>query len=373
MALRRRLRPVLAAAALLVAFGAGSPSAHAQVNLKYACSPPLPASAANCSGWHTSPVTLLWDWDQTLADPVPPGSCDKQTFAADTVGTQVTCEVQAVGESDKRTVTIKVDVTPPAVAAVTPSRPPDHGDWWNHPLDVSFAGADATSGVAACDRVSYSGPDAAPAQVSGGCRDAAGNVTTVAFQLKYDATPPSVTHAVVDARDGSAVVRWQASADVVRSEITRVAGRTGSPFTTVLTDPMSRFKDTGLENGVVYRYTVRVFDAADNSSTATAAGRPRASKHARTTTQHPALPLLRWPGARGADYYNVQVFRRGHKILSAWPRQARLALRRTWTFHGHRYRLTRGRYRWYVWPGYGRPSAHRYGALIRAASLYFKP
>ncbi|HEX2110687.1 MAG TPA: hypothetical protein VHF67_03970 [Gaiellaceae bacterium] len=65
-------------------------------------------------------------------------------------------------------------------------------------------------------------------------------------------------------------------------------------------------------------------------------------------------PVLRWPAVRGASYYNVQVYRDERKILSRWPRQARLPLRRVWQYRGRWYDLRPGAYRWFVWPYVGR-------------------
>jgi hypothetical protein len=357
------LTRALAAAGVAFALAAVAQPAQGQINLQYACSPPSPPAAANCGGWHTYPVTLFWDWDQTLADPISPGSCGKQVIAADTAGTNVTCEVQGTGESERSTVTVKVDTTPPTILAPTPSRPPDYGGWWNSPLDFKFSGRDATSGIAACDKVPYAGPDSAVAQMIGGCRDVAGNAATIAVPLKYDATPPSVADAEADPKNARVRVRWVPSPDVVRTEVTRVAGRVGLPLTLSLGGTTSSFTDTGLVNGVTYNYTIRVFDSAGNSSVATTAGVPRA----------PVFPLLRWRRVRGADYYNVQLFRDGRKILSAWPRHARLQLKPSWTFRGHRYHLTGARYRWYVWPGYGSRGNERYGRMIRTATFRFTP
>jgi hypothetical protein len=81
-----------------------------------------------------------------------------------------------------------------------------------------------------------------------------------------------------------------------------------------------------------------------------------------------APPRLAWRAAPGARYYNVQLWRRG-KIFSAWPATTVLRLRRAWTFEGRRYRLGPGRYRWYVWPGYGARSAKRYGRALGSSSF----
>jgi hypothetical protein len=94
-----------------------------------------------------------------------------------------------------------------------------------------------------------------------------------------------------------------------------------------------------------------------------------------TTTPNPRLlaptsgarlkapPMLTWTPVHGATYYNVQLYRRG-KVLSVWPGRAQLQLPRRWRFDGHRFRLKPGRYTWFVWPGFGRRSAGRYGHAI---------
>jgi hypothetical protein len=73
---------------------------------------------------------------------------------------------------------------------------------------------------------------------------------------------------------------------------------------------------------------------------------------------------LRWRGARGARYYNVQLFRGRHKVLSAWPSRARLRLTARWRFARHARRLRPGRYVWYVWPGYGPRALRNYGGVV---------
>jgi len=72
---------------------------------------------------------------------------------------------------------------------------------------------------------------------------------------------------------------------------------------------------------------------------------------------------------RGARYYNVQLFRDGRKILSTWPREPRLRLPSTWRFAGARRALDPGRYRWYVWPGFGDRTLRRFGRRLGARSF----
>jgi hypothetical protein len=352
--------------------GAWGQTASADI-LDYGCSPPLPADSANCPGWHTTPVTLRWKWDQFLYD-VLSGNCSVQTFSTD-ISTQVACKVGDASTSVEKTVAVKVDVTAPTVTGATPDRPPDYNGWWNHPVTFTFAGTDATSGISACDAPVYSGPDGAAAAVTGGCRDVAGNASTLTVPLKYDATPPSVTGATATPADAGAKVSWSPSADVVRSEVARTPGETAAPSTRVFDGTTSSFTDVGLVNGTSYSYKITVFDDAGNSAAATTtvvpAPPPRAGPSASTRATSP--PMLRWRPIGGARYYNVQVFRGRYKILSAWPVKARMRMGKSWRFRGKRYQLTRARYRWYVWPGYGPRAARRYGALIRKGTFYYRP
>jgi hypothetical protein len=82
-------------------------------------------------------------------------------------------------------------------------------------------------------------------------------------------------------------------------------------------------------------------------------------------------PTLRWRSAPKARFYNVQLFRRGQKIFSAWPSRPRLRLRSRWSFAGHTYRLKPARYTWLVWPAYGRPTHPRFGGLLGLSSFVF--
>jgi hypothetical protein len=80
-------------------------------------------------------------------------------------------------------------------------------------------------------------------------------------------------------------------------------------------------------------------------------------------------PLLAWRRVARARYYNVQLYRGSRKIFSAWPKRTRIQLRPQWRYRGRTYRLVPGSYRWYVWPGYGPPSARRYGSLLGQSSF----
>jgi len=71
-----------------------------------------------------------------------------------------------------------------------------------------------------------------------------------------------------------------------------------------------------------------------------------------------------WRAVPRARFYNVQVYRRGRKILSVWPARPRLKLRSRWTYRGRVERLRAGTYAWIVWPAFGTPNAPRYGRML---------
>jgi hypothetical protein len=80
-------------------------------------------------------------------------------------------------------------------------------------------------------------------------------------------------------------------------------------------------------------------------------------------------PLLRWTPVRGARYYNLQLWRRGRKILSVWPARPK----GRWKVGGGSWRLEPGRYRWFVWPGFGPRSKADYGRRLGPGRFRWGP
>jgi hypothetical protein len=163
-------------------------------------------------------------------------------------------------------------------------------------------------------------------------------------------------------------LHWSAPGDVAplnSLQVTRTPGLRGRLHSQLYRGQAAAFADSRVRNGVHYRYTFTARDQAGNVTTSSIVVTPGPRLLAPATLARvSAPPLLRWTPVRGADYYNVQLYRGRTKVLSAWPARARLQLKRTWRLRGHRYRLRAGRYRWYVWPGFGPPAAARYGPEI---------
>jgi hypothetical protein len=318
--------------------------------------------AKGANGWYTSDVTVSW----TFADPdtgiKSSSGCDTTTLVSDTTGTRLTCSAtNNVDVSSSVGVTVRIDKTAPAVTRSSPDRPPDSGEWYTRPLAVTFDGTDATSGLEACSAVTYGGPDSSTASVSGGCRDRAGNVSAqTSFAFRFDATAPQLAGVVVDARSHTASVRWTQLPPWETVTIRRSPGER-----VVYQGAGSSFTDRSVLNGVRYEYVVVASDAARNSDSETVQALPTGplrapAEKARLT----APPLLQWVKVPKAAFYNVQLFRNGRKILSAWPAQTRLRLRRTWIWNGRRRTLVPATYRWFVWPAYKRGAKIRYGKAL---------
>jgi hypothetical protein len=366
---RTTLAVLAACAALLVAGSTAVSASAASPELTYECSP----APADCTGWYRESVTVKWIW--STGDVIAAyGDCAPDpdtwvTFSADTTGLKSECEVEwSAGGGTSKWVLLHIDKTAPSVGATT-ARPLDYGGWFNHPVSVLFQGSDATSGVAACSSSTYAGPDAAGAVISGSCQDVAGNVGTGSFALNYDATPPAPPS--VDAMPGNrkATVTWTTSSDS-SSEVVRFS-RNQAPVV-IYQGTGDAVTDRSLRNGRRYRYVVTRIDQAGNRAAAVARSVPTASRlllpfageRIKLTGEDTSLPLLVWKPVRRARYYNVQVFRRGRKILSVWPERTQRRLERRWTYRGTDHKLAAGRYCWHVWPGYGKRSQRQYGKRL---------
>jgi hypothetical protein len=369
------VRTPLALAALLALVLAAPATASAAPTIAYSLNGPT-----GDGGWYVGPVTITW----SVTGASPDSTCPAvDTLRADTPGMTRSCTaVDADGTTSVTTRSIKIDQTPPASVSGATARPADHGLFFTGPVSVAFSGTDATSGVASCTAATYAGPDAPGATVPGSCRDNAGNTSPVIpFTFAYDATGPAVTGvAATVGADRRATVTWTSAPDAQAVTVVRDA-----PAATLLDHVPSATRsvvDGPLAAGSTATYTVTVADAAGNATSATAtavvpaavAVAPKGGKSGKGGSPSAKLPTLRWRAHPPAKYYNFQLFRNGRKILSAWPRGTHYTLRATWRYHHKTYKLTGGRYRWYVWPGYGPRSRHRYGRLhAKGAVTYPAP
>jgi hypothetical protein len=337
---------------------------------------PVVYGTPGANGWYVTNVTLNWvidfphSWDE---------GCGARTLTADTTGTSFTCRAgngtTCPDPPDcamtTKSLTLKRDATAPIVTAA-PDRLPDANGWYNHAVTITFSGSDVTSGIGACSQATYSSPDNPVASVSGSCRDNAGNQTAASFALKYDATPPTLGSLNVKAGNRKAKLLFRAR-DATSINVARAPGLKGAAESVIFSGQGSAksYVDRKLHPGRTYAYRLTATDQAGNQATKTV------QYLARGALLNPAPgesvtkpPLLIWAPKRGADYYNV-ILVRGRRVFSAWPLQARLQLPRAWKYHGRRYKLRPGTYKWFVWPGYGPLSSGRYGKLLGGSTFTF--
>ena len=190
--------------------------------------------------------------------------------------------------------------------------------------------------------------------------------------IKLDKTPPTLSKLAVRAGTRRLDLTWVTSSDTQLVQVMRTPNARGGKSGLVYSGTRASFRDTRVKLGTRYRYTVTAIDQAGNRAAKTLTVAARTLFAPMPAERVSRAPVLRWTPVKRAQYYNVQLVR-GKKILSAWPATTHFKVPRSWVYRGHRYRLHRGAYRWYVWPGFGTRSANRYGGMLGGSSFVFSP
>ncbi|MGH3082027.1 MAG: hypothetical protein ACRDNH_12985 [Gaiellaceae bacterium] len=203
--------------------------------------------------------------------------------------------------------------------------------------------------------------------------DAAGNVAAASRAWTTDATPPQTTLVSrPKAKTATRLATFAFSANEPGAFQCRLDAGSYAPCKS----PKSY---TRLKDGV-HRFMVRAIDAAGNVDAVPAVARWTIGTAVVRNAAVSALfapaagarvtrpPLLRWRGVPRAAFYNVQLYKAGRKVLTAWPRRTRLQLQARWRFNGRAERFRPGQYRWYVWPAYAN---RRFGKLVGTSTFVF--
>jgi hypothetical protein len=358
----------------------------ASYSLKYDATAPSvsasPERQPDANGWYNKALSVRFSGSDALSGVA---SCSTAAYnGPDTPEASVSGScVDSAGNTGTATLKVQYDATAPTAEAKA-ARKPDANGWYNRPVTVAFHGKDEVSGLEACaPPIRYRGPNRRQASVTGTCRDRAANTSQpAALVLKYDAKPPRLGRVVSEIGARGVALRWSGSKDSRTFAVLRRPGLRGPKPSTVYEGRRRSFTDRRVRNGVSYRYTVTAYDEAGNGATKVVLVQPQAVTRSapavpvQPVQRRPALrgpatgarlslpPLLSWSPVPRATYYNVQLYRDGVKILTAWPRVTAFRLSQSWRYGGRKIVLTPGRYRWYVWPGYGKPADSRYGKLI---------
>jgi len=148
---------------------------------------PLP----NDAGWSKGSIRVVFVGTDTLSGVT---GCTSSVVDAEGKGQKIpgSCRDMA-GNVSYSTATVSIDLVPPAVL-VSKSPAPNAAGWNNVPVFVGFVGEDALSGIDSCSPgEAFQGEGYA--QVGFGyCRDFAGWISTAAFTVNIDTTPPVVSY-----------------------------------------------------------------------------------------------------------------------------------------------------------------------------------
>ena len=114
------------------------------------------------------------------------------------------------------------------------------------------------------------------AGVTGQCRDRAGNLSSRAFPLSFDATAPPLTGLRATPGDRTVALSWNTTPDAEVVQIARTPGLGLDPASVLFRGLDVVFVDWNVENGIQYAYEVRVEDAAGNAGSDTVSAVPAA-------------------------------------------------------------------------------------------------
>jgi hypothetical protein len=320
----------------------------------------------------TSPSGAIVTYSVTADDPSAQIACNPASGSVFPLESTTVLCTATDASSASFTVTV-VDTTPPAFSKVTSPIVSKVNGVRNavvaYPEPVA---RDAVDGVVAvtCSPPTKSVFDLGQTKVICTAADKHGNDDSVSFFVRVLDTvpPPTVTDVVVRSDEGFVALTWRLprSRDVAGTEIVRFPGNV-----VVFRGPGKSATDAGLRAGDRYRYVITSYDWANNRSRRVAV----VALASETKLIQPqdgasltAPPLLAWQAVTPANYYNVQLWAMQPsglvKVLSIWPTTNHLQLDKTWVYQGKSHELTKGRYRWYVWPGLGQIVLAHYGELI---------
>ena len=370
---RRPMRSARSTLALCVVAAAAMPLTAVAASSATDDSPPVVSYAVNgitgTNGWYRGSsygnfIVVSW----SVSDPESPilstsGCSPGDNSPGPNTGTTRMCSATSQGGTTTITTkNLKIDADPPTAVAASFARAADFNGWFNHPVSVTWHGSDATSGIASCSSATYSGPDNTATPIGGGCYDQAGNFASAPVSINYDSTAPVLSKALVDSRNGSDLVTWKSSSPSDTAVVQRwQRGTKNQPV--VFRGAGGSFMDKKVQAGLEYTYAVQTFDEAGNASKRKIVAGLAKIVTMRKLPYVPRVadkPILRWAVTRGASYYNVQLYRGSKRVFAAWPTTNQLGLPAGWRWNGHKQRLGPGRYRWYVWAGFGPRSFARY-------------
>lgn len=185
------------ASLLCTAVNGASLTASYPITIKIDKTPPVIADpvitgTTGANGWYTSAVTVTFDTSDPESGIMTP-ACST-TLNTDTAGTVVTCNAtNGAGLSSSRSVTIKIDSTPPVIPAPTITGTLGTGGWYSSIVTVSWNANDPQSGITTpCAGASLS-TNTSGTVVTCTATNGAGLTSSNSVTIKIDASRPAIT------------------------------------------------------------------------------------------------------------------------------------------------------------------------------------
>jgi HYR domain-containing protein len=354
-----------------------------------------------------------------LDGPIPGVPCSPLSGSTFPLGeTTVTCSAtDAHGNTGTATFKVKVvDTTAPTLIApgntsvyatsTAGSDPADQG-----PITRFIFGFNVSDIADPSPKVTANSPPFFPVgttTVIFTATDASGNKSTASAKLTVlpkpepgttppplpppsDNKPPGNVQSVVGkGGDGRASFKWTnpTDADFDHTQITRTTNLTSTAGTVVYSGKGTTYTDRGLQNGSEYRYVIASVDKSGNKSAGVAIVVVPKKAFLKTPADGARLKQIPkrfvWLADPKAAYYNLQLYAGGtllfkstaadpKKILSTWTTKPTFVFKSPWKWEGRTYKIAKGIYTWYVWPGYGAREAANYGALMGSATFQVTP
>ena len=207
-----------------------------------------------------------------------------------------------------------------------------------------------------------------------GQKGSSNDATPAYWTWTVDTTPPpAVSGPAADVGYRRLVLSWTASADTDHVVVYRSTSAKEATGSEVYSGPATSYAEPKFVNASYHRYAITSYDKAGNASAPVHVVVPASalllSPADGSTVHAEKAQLFRWRAIPNASWYNIQLWRGGRKVLTAWPRTPSFPLPATWKSRGHRFELGRGYYTWFVWPGFGPRAGGRYGDLAGHAQF----
>ncbi len=154
---------------------------------------PTASPPPNSNGWNNADVTVNWNWEDTGGSGIDTGNCTTSTTSSGegelTLG--ASCS-DGAGNTGNASHVVRIDKTAPTISG-SASPAANAAGWNNTDVTVSFACADAGSGVASCGPDQTLSSEGAGWSAEGEAIDNADNRASAAVSgINIDKTAPSV-------------------------------------------------------------------------------------------------------------------------------------------------------------------------------------